>query len=151
MANVQRYLWADGVAWMTPASASIIEVGDFVALSSDELIPISEVADAGEAADNREAGADGCVGIAAEASAAGETRPIKVQYKGVFRLTQQTAAAIDMGDPVGIYADATSCSDQLVVEDSTSPIGYCVQNKDSTSDVSIKVCLQLSKWQTLNG
>ena len=149
MSDIYRYMWEDGSFQGTPASASVIEVGDFVALSSDEVVPVSDLADAGDAAANRESGADNCVGIAMEASASGSTDRILIRKSGIFRLTQQTAAAIHQGDPVGIYADADGCSDQLVVEDSTSPIGYCVQTKTSTSDTSVYVALVLSKWQTV--
>jgi len=151
MAHVQRHLRGDTNPWSYPvASATVIEVGDFIFNDSGYAKPISDMSDAGDAAANREWAADNVVGVALTGSADGETTNVTVASTGVFQLTQQTAAAIDIGDPVGIYADADACSDQLVVEDSTSPIGYCVETKSSTSDTTVKVELRLTKNEAVN-
>jgi len=140
MANTHRYLYGDqDIVYLTPTTTAI-EIGDFVAIDSDLLIPVSAIADAGDAAANREAAADKFAGIAMAASSATETDPIPVAQAGVWRLTQKAAAAIHQGDPIGIYASADACEDQTVVEDSTSPIATCVTTKGATgTDVEAKL------------
>lgn len=151
MANTHRYLYGDqDIIYLTPSGSNAIEIGDFVVLQNDLLEPVSAVADAGDAAANREAGADVCVGIAMAASGSGETSPIPVATAGVFKLTQQTAAAIHQGDAVEIYADADGCSDQLIVEGSTSPVAVCVDtHTDATTTTACKL-LPSKIFGTLN-
>ncbi len=97
--------------------------------------------DAGDATANQAAVAAQLVGIALDPSADGETEQIRVYYNGGTFMTQQTAAAIHVGDQVEVYADATSGSSQLVVEGTTSPIGIVTKTKLSTSETQIEVAL----------
>lgn len=134
MANVERYRYGDPCKIPMPVeSATVIEIGDNVAIVSDYLVPLSSIADAGDAAANREAGADAFVGVAASASKNGDTDDVLVITEGVVMMNQKTAAAIGIGDPVGPYASADACEDQTVVEDSTSPIAVCVKTHDNTT------------------
>ncbi len=151
MANNFRHRYFDPEPAMIPVeSATVIEIGDFVVLSGDYAAPAGSLADAGDAAANREAAADAFVGIAMSASAVGETEDIRVGTSGVWELNQKSAAAIHFGDPVGIYASADACEDQTCVEDATSPIGVCWKAKLSTSDPSVLVKILPSKINTLN-
>lgn len=151
MAQVQRLLRECTQRTAYPVgSSTVIEVGDFVFLDSGYVKPISDMSDAGDAAANREWAADNVVGIALTGSASGDTEDVAVGGDGVYRLTQKAAAAIDIGDPVGIYASASACEDQTVVEDSTSPIGYMVETKSSTSDTNVQVRLHLTKNEAVN-
>ncbi len=149
MANKIRHLYGDDQPILVPVeSATVIEIGDFVLLSSDYAIQASDLADAGDAAANREACADIFIGIAESASASGETEPVRVGTAGVWLLTQKSAAAIHVGDPVEIYASADHCEDQTVVEGATSPIGVCVEESAAGGDIKVKILPNL--FNTLN-
>lgn len=151
MANVHRHRYFDPQPATVPVeSATVIEIGDAVLLSSDYAIPASSLADAGDAAANREAAADAFIGIAMSASAAGQTEDIRIGTAGVWELEQKTAAAVHFGDPMGIYATADGCEDQSCVEDATSPIGVCWKTKTSTSDTGVLVKLLPSLLNALN-
>lgn len=152
MANTHRHRYFDPEPAMVPVeSSTVIEIGDFVCLSSDCAIPTSSLADAGDAIANREAAADACIGIALSASADGETNDIRVGTAGVWEIEQKSAAAIHFGDPVGIYATDTACEAQTCVEDATSPIGVCWKTKTSTTEKKILIKLLPSTLNALNG
>jgi len=152
MANVFRHRYFDPEPAMVPVeSSTVIEIGDCIVLSGDYAIPASSLADAGDAAANREAGADVFVGIAMSASPDGETDDLRVGTAGVWELEQKSAAAIHFGDPVGIYASDTACEDQTCVEDATSPIGVCWRTKTSTTAKNVLVKILPSALNTLNG
>jgi len=124
---------------MDVESATVIKAGAFV-LSKDAttnrryaIMPTS-LADAGDAAANREAAADLFVGIALDGSPAGSTQPIRVATAPTqVYLRQKTDEAIEVGDLVEIYADADSCEDDTIVEGSTSQIARCIKSKSTGS------------------
>jgi len=135
-----RYLYGENEPILIPvASAQVVEIGDSIAIVSNLAVPVSIVADAGDAAANREAGAVAFAGIADNASPAGDTKPVRVGTAGVYLLTQKAAAAIHVGDQVGIYASADACEAQTVVEDATSPIGVCVEEDTVGGDIKVKI------------
>lgn len=140
MANKIRHLYGDDQPILVPVeSATVIEIGDCVLLSSDYAIQASDLADAGDAAANREACADIFIGIAESASASGETELVRVGTAGVWLLTQKTAASINVGDAVEMYASADHCEDQTIVEGSTSPIGFCIEEDTTGGDIKVKL------------
>jgi len=143
MANKNRYHHGhQNIVQMPVASATVIEIGDFIAISSGKAIPVGGIADAGDAAANREAAADAFIGIAQSASANGETDDVLVDIslEAVHELTLQTAAALSFGDYIEIYADTAGCHDQLVVAGSTSPVAFCVKEKAATG-TAVLACL----------
>lgn len=147
MSNRARYLRGPQCVVEVPVeSATVIEIGDFVLISSNYAIQASDLADAGDAAANREACADIFAGIAQTASASGETAPVQVDISplAIYKLSQKTAAAINVGDQVEIYANADNCEDQTVVEGSTSPVATCVKEKGATG-TDVECVLALSK------
>jgi len=151
MANVYRHRYFDAEPAMVPVeSATVIEIGDFICISSDYAVPASSLADAGDAAANREAAADAFIGIAMSASAAGDVADIRIGTAGVWEIEQKSGAAIDFSDPVGVYASDTACEAQTCVEDATSPIGFCWKAKASTADKNLLIKLLPSKLNTLN-
>jgi hypothetical protein len=154
MAQVQRLLsGSPTIAHYAVGSATVIEAGDFVAISSGNLIPVSDIADAGDAAANREAGADACIGIALAGSASGSTARVAVGLGvpgAIWRCVQETAAACNVGDNVGLFADADECKAQLVVEDDTSFIGKLVTEKGATG-TDVDIVLNCSIWMVAQG
>lgn len=140
MANKARHMYGDDEPILVPVeSATVIEVGDFIAAVGNFAVPIASVADAGDAAANREACAVAFVGISESASAVGQTEPVRVGTAGVWNLTQKAAAAIHVTDQVEIYASADHCESQTVVEGATSPIGVCVEESAAGGDIKVKL------------
>jgi len=134
MSNVNRVRYGDQMIIPMPVeSATTIEIGDNVCIDGDYLVPISSIADAGDAAACREAGADAWVGVALSASANGETDDVLVQTRGVMMFTQETAAEIHIGDGIEPYSDGGVCDAQTVVEGTTSPIAVCVKTHDDST------------------
>ena len=145
MSNKARYLRGVRDLYEVPVeSATVIEIGDFCLISSNYVIQASDLGDAGEAVDNREACALVMGGIADTASATGETDAVILDKSplAVYRLTQKSAAACYVGNGIEIYASATHCENQTVVAGSTSPIAYCVKEKGATgTDVECQMAL----------
>jgi len=115
MANVERSRYGSQTLIPVPvASATVIEKGDFVCLVSGLAVPAGSVADAGDAAANREAVADAFLGMAQTASANGETDDVMVDIsmESIHELTQETAAAVSVAALIEIYADTAAASDQ---------------------------------------
>jgi hypothetical protein len=134
MADKNRFHNDGGVISMPVASGTVISKGDFICLSSGNAIPASSVADAGDAAANREAAADAFMGIALEASASGETDNIRVDISldHQFILDLQSAAAASIGDLLEIYATTLACAAQQVVAGTTSPVAVCIKDKSAS-------------------
>lgn len=128
------------------ASASVIEKGDFVCLSGGNAVTPSELLAQGSEKTSkalaRDAVADTLIGIAENASAAGDTDDILVDVSldSIYELDQATAAAISFGDKIGVYASSTAsasytASDDTVEADATNPIAVCVKAHSSAQGV----------------
>lgn len=132
---------AKGVRLYDVASATVIYAGTFACQTSGttyQAVPASSVADAGDAAANREAAADLFLGVFLDGSANGDTAPVRVAGPGTqIWLKQATAAAIQVGDCVEIYADATNAYDDTVVEGTTSAIAVVVKTKTAADGVDV--------------
>lgn len=162
MANVERILNGREYVTIEVDETTVVEKGDFIcrAVAADTAddanvttnygCPPTYLVDAGDEAANREAVADKLIGISCEASANGDTDPILVCIAGEVKLTQKTAVAIHIGDPIECYAGATSGENQTVVEGSTSPIAVCTKSK-SSSGTTVYARLYPSLWYQLNG
>jgi len=155
MANVFRWRYFDPQPLEAPVlSSTVVEIGDFMAISTatatlNYAIPVDDIPDAGSAPAIREAAADQFIGIAMTASASGDTANVRIGTAGVWELTQQSAAAIHVGDPVEIYASTSAANKQTCVEGSTSPIGYCVAYK-ATAGTAILVKIHPGKINAVN-
>ena len=135
MANKERFRrGTQNIIEVPVASATVIEKGDFICLVSGKAVPAGSVADAGDAAANREAVADVFLGIAQNASADGETDPVLVDIslESIHELDLQTAAAVSVADLVEIYATTAAAANQLVVAGTTSPVAVVVKEKGAT-------------------
>lgn len=126
------------------ATGTIIDKGDFVCIVSGYAVPASDVADAGDAAANREAAADVFAGIAMTASDTGETDPIMVDIslESIFNLDLEAAAAASIGDLMEIYADTAACSRNTMVAGATSPVAIVVKDQASQTGHRCKLVPQ---------
>ena len=115
------------------ASATVIDKGDFVCIINGAAIPASDIADAGDAAANREAAADAFCGICETATVNGSTTEIQVDLSthATFDLTLEAAAAASIGDLMEIYADTSAPSRNTMVAGGTSPVAVVVRDQSS--------------------
>ncbi|WP_442483996.1 hypothetical protein [Aeoliella sp. SH292] len=85
MANQMRWRYGDTSPVMLPVdSATVVEIGDLVYLDTDDAKPAGAQADAASLTGNQEAFHDKFAGVAMQASASGDTAPIRVATSGVF-------------------------------------------------------------------
>ena len=147
MANTERHRHGGQTLIEMPVlSGTVIEKGDFVALSAlnETVVNVAAISDAGDAAANREAGADAFLGIAQTASASGETEPVVVDIslESIHELDLKSEANLSFGDFVEIYASADNCEDQTTVAGSTSGIAVCVKAISSGTKFLAKLTQQ---------
>ena len=163
MSNKNYYRWGDQELIMVPVDdTTLVEIGDFICrviqtdVDADATLtinygcPATYMVTGASAAVDREKGADQFLGISMSASLDGDTDELIVATAGVWELVQFLAATIHVGDPVGIYSDGTNCADQTVVEDATSIIGICVENKTSTALTGVMTKIIPMLLNTLN-
>lgn len=113
MADVMRWRYGD----TNPVSAAVdaatvIEIGDLVYQEVDDARPASSQADLGTEAQNQEGFHDKFLGVAMQASRAGDTAPIRVATSGVFEFIT-ASASYELGALVGLVG-ATALADQEV-------------------------------------
>ena len=131
MANQMRWRYGDTNPVMLPVdSTTVVEIGDLVYLDTDDAKPASALSDAGTLTANQEALHDNFVGVAMQASAAGNTTAIRIATTGVFEL-DCTSATFEVGDLVGIDENpgGTALEDQQAVAVATAnlAIGRCAK------------------------
>jgi len=163
MSNVNRYRRGKRNLVEVPvASATVIEKGDFVVLSSGKATTPSQLHADGSETATATLARDGCadvfVGIAEEASASGDTANIlvDVSLESIYELQQATAEAISFGDLVAIKANSTASASYVCADDSidsvtngsTDPIAVCV--KSHTADEGTGTLCKLLPSKTMN-
>lgn len=135
--NVNRYRYGEeDIIPMPVETATIIEIGDFVIIQSNYLVPMTDLTDAGSAAQNVTAGEAALVGIAQSATKAGKTEDVLVMTgQCVVMLNQYVAAAIHVGDPVTLYAADTDTAPtaQTIQEGTGDTIAVCIKTHDDST------------------
>jgi hypothetical protein len=126
-----RWRYGDTCPVMLPVdSATVIEIGDLVYLDTDDAKPAAVQADQGTEAANQELFHDKFAGVAMQASASGDTQPVRVATAGVFEF-DCVSAAFEVGEPIGADENAggTALEDQTVAEVATLnlAIGRCAK------------------------
>lgn len=110
MSNVMRHRYgAKNPVLAEVASAVVIEVGDLCRLDTNKVENIAESASSYIAASV----ADDFLGVAMQASASGETTPIRIATSGTFEYPQAAAASCYLGYGVKPTA-STNWVDQVV-------------------------------------
>ena len=148
MGNKERFV-SDAernVVLLEVLSATVIEKGDFIVLSGGKATTPSLLQASGGGATQvsrilaKSVTALAFVGIAIDASAAGETVPVAVDVsiESQYNLAQTTAAGISFGARLEIdavsYASASfGCVDDTVVAGSTNPIAVCLRDHTSAT------------------
>lgn len=142
MGNVNRYRRGKRQLVQVPVdSATVIEKGDFIVLSSGKAttpkLLHAQGSEKSSAAAARDDIADKFVGIAETASAVGETKDVLVDVSidSIYELHQATAEAISFGDLIAVKANSTASVSYACADDSidsvsnggTNPIAVCVK------------------------
>lgn len=106
MANVMRWRYGDTNPVLLPAAEfQAIEIGDLVYLSNGQAATADSLADQGTKAANQEAFHDDFVGVAMQASASGETAPIRIATSGIFEYVM-ASGTVELGELIGCAEDA---------------------------------------------
>lgn len=137
MANQMRWRYGDTKPVMLAVdSATVIEVGDLMYLDTDDAKPASSLTDAGTLAFNQEALHDAFVGVAMQASAAGDTATIRVATSGVFEF-DCAAATHEVGDLIGgaenVGGSSLENQQTAAVASENLAIGRCVKRAASAA------------------
>lgn len=117
MASRQLYRKSRGKIRLPVDSAQVVDQGDLVWLNTDDVRPASAFTYVSSNLAGTQANFAGkFVGVAAEASAAGDTDDITVDTEGVFEF-DCAAAQFEVGDRVGVddNAGGTALVDQQVI------------------------------------
>ena len=131
MANTMRWRYGDTCPVMLAVdSATVIEIGDLLWLDVDDAKPASAQGDQGSEGANQQLLHDVFAGVAMQASAAGETQPVRVATTGVFEF-DCLSAALEVGDLMSSDENGggTALLNQTVVKvaNANAAIGRCAK------------------------
>jgi hypothetical protein len=111
-------------------AATVIEIGDLLWLDIDDAKPASAQSDQGSEGANQQLFHDVFAGVAMQASAAGETQPIRVATTGVFEF-DCLSAALEVGDLMSSDENGggTALLNQTVVKvtNANAAVGRCAK------------------------
>ncbi len=145
MANVMRWRYGETNPVVVAVDADTgIEIGDLVFLDTDDAKPVSSVTYGASLAAAQEAAHDKFLGVAMQASPAGQTGEIRVATSGVFEFDQATAT-VQVGTRIGVddNAGADALLDQQVISvAAASPqlaIGRCAKLASSATRVLVAI------------
>ena len=145
MANVMRWRYGETSPVKLPVdSATVIEIGDLVWLDTDDAKPVSGVTYGASLAATQETAHDKFLGVAMQASAAGETAEIRVATSGVFEF-DMASASLEVGARIGIddNAGGNALLDQQVIAvadgNPERSIGRCVRRASSATKVLVAI------------
>lgn len=141
MSNTMRWRRGDTKpVFMTPASATVIEIGDLLYLDPTTSKPKNAAAmtDQGSLALNQDAFQQYFLGVAEQQSRSGDTDPIRIATAGVFEFAC-AAATFDPGDMVGgcETTAGTALEDQKVVAVTGESKAIGVVNKQYSSNTTV--------------
>lgn len=144
--NRERYVSGPRSLVSVPIeSATVVYKGDFICLDGGYAVVADDLNDAGDAAANRENGADNFLGIAETASASGETDDlvVDVSCEAIFQLELQAAASLSFGAALEIYSDGGAPSAYQTVAGTTSKIAVTAEAITSGTDIKCKLLPQV--------
>jgi len=131
MASTMRWRYGDTSPVMMPVdSATVLEIGDLVFYDTDDAKPASVMPDQGTEGANQQLFHDVFAGVAMQASAAGDSDPIRVATAGVFEF-DCVSATLEVGDLMGgdENAGGTALLNQTVakVTNANAAVGRCAK------------------------
>jgi hypothetical protein len=142
MSNLMRWRYGEtNPVQMAVDSATVIEIGDLVWLDSDDAKNAAALAWDTDLETTQEEFHDNFLGVAMQASPAGETDSIRVATSGVFEL-DTAAASYEVGDLVGPDDDATPLLvDQQVIAVAGAELAVGRVAKTAASATSVLVSI----------
>jgi hypothetical protein len=131
MANTMRWRYGDtNPVMMAVDSATVIEIGDLLLQDTDDAKPASSQTDQGTESANQQMFHDLFVGVAMQASRAGDTQPIRVATSGVFEF-DCLSTTLEVGDLMGADENGAGIAllNQTVVKvtNANAAIGRCAK------------------------
>jgi len=152
MANVMRHRYgAKNPVLAEPASSTVIEVGDLCTLSSNQVKNFNGTASTTTATTLT----DIFLGVAMQASANGETTPIRIATSGTFEYPLAAQASVYLGYGVAPTPSGANWADQEVVMTtggvSASCFGYAQPSNTGGVGGSIENCLVTINANVLGG
>jgi hypothetical protein len=131
MANTMRWRYGDtNPVMMAVDSATVIEIGDLLLQDTDDAKPASAQTDQGTESANQQMFHDLFVGVAMQASRAGDTQPIRVATSGVFEF-DCLSTTLEVGDLMGADENGAGIAllNQTVakVTNANAAIGRCAK------------------------
>jgi len=158
MANVMRHRREDTRSILAPVTGTaVVEIGDLMVLADLTTIlnatttyggtlptaadykvyPFSYVGSGNQTKDEI-AASDHFIGVAMQASASGETDPIRVATDGVFEFALDAATTIYPMDVMEVYSTAhLAVADQTVTKGTTDPLGRAVSSQGAALGSSV--------------
>ena len=144
MPNVMRWRYGETHPVIVAVDEdTAIEIGDLVWLDTDDAKPVSSVTYSSLAA-AQEAAHDDFLGVAMQASPAGQSDPIRVATSGVFEF-DQASSTVQLGARLGVddtLGDDALLNQQLIAVAAGSPqlsIGRCAQLASSATTVLVAI------------
>lgn len=143
--NRERYVSGPQSLVNVPvAAATVIYKGDFVVLDplTGKGMAASGLADAGDAAANREAAADNLIGIAQTAHRATDPAGFVVvdcSCESIFQGELASAASLSFGAALEIYASADAPSAYQMVAGTTSKVAVAMEEITAGTDIKCKL------------
>ena len=141
--NRERYVSGPQQIVNVPvAAATVIYKGDFVCLDPVTGLGMSagDLADAGDAAANREAAADNLIGVAVVGHRSTDpagTIAVDCSTQAIFQCDLQAAASLSFGAALEIYASADHASDYQMVAGTTSKVAFTAEAITSGTDIKV--------------
>lgn len=123
-------------------SSTVIAVGDFVYLNTDDARPASMLSDAGSKSANQIVFHDSFLGIALTASANGQTEPIWVSCRGRHTVNVDSADYM-VGDLLGLdeQSNGMQLENQNLVKVSSTgqAVGRCCTAGNALTEVEVEI------------
>ena len=133
MANTMRWRYGDTNPVMLPVSTnSVVEIGDLVYLDTGTAKPATDLAHQGTFLLNQHTFQDSFVGVAMQASPAGEADAIRIATSGVFEFDADSSA-YELGEQLGCAENSTNdglLSQSLALSSTIGgTLGRCAKQK----------------------
>lgn len=145
MANVMRWRYGETNPVVAAVAAeTVIEIGDLLILDAGYAKPVSSITGEGQPAVRQEAAHDKFLGVAMQASPAGEASEIRVASSGVFEF-EQASATVALGTRIGIADASTGLSlmtQRVIAVADNAPqlsIGRCAKQAVSATTLLVAI------------
>jgi hypothetical protein len=145
MSNVMRWRYGEtNPVVLAVDAATVIEIGDLVIFDVDDVKPASSVTYGASLAATQELVHDKFVGVAMQASRAGETAAIRVATSGVFEF-DLASATVQVGTRIGVDDNAggtAMLNQQVIAVAAGSPelsIGTCARLASSATTILVAI------------